>query len=114
MITEALGGVQSVVNVSAGSYESAHMAVVAVDPSTEMIRQRPIGFAPAVLARAESLPFHCGAFDTALAVLTIHHGISMKARLSKLRRIATRRVVILTIDPVCSGCFWLASLLSGR
>jgi len=59
MITQALGDVRTVVNVGAGagSYEPAQMAVAAVDPSIEMIRQRPIGSALAVLARAESLPF---------------------------------------------------------
>ena len=41
MITWALGGVRSVVNVGtgAGSYEPAQMGVIAVDPSIEMIRQ---------------------------------------------------------------------------
>ena len=66
---------RSVVNVGAGagSYEPAQMAVVAVDPSFEMIRQRPIGSAPAMLARAESLPFCSRSFDAALGILTIHH-----------------------------------------
>jgi SAM-dependent methyltransferase len=111
MIAEALGDVRSVVNVGAGagSYEPAQMAVVAVDPSIEMIRQRPIGSAPAVLARAESLPFRSRSFDAALALLTIHHWASIAAGLAELRRVATRRVVILTCDPACDDCFWLAS-----
>jgi SAM-dependent methyltransferase len=111
MITEALGDVRSVVNVGAGagSYEPAQMAVLAVDPSIEMIRQRPIGSAPAVLARAESLPFRSRSFDAALAVLTIHHWTSIAAGLAELRRVATRRVVILTCDPACDDRFWLAS-----
>ena len=111
MITEALGDVRSVVNVGAGtgSYEPAQMAVVAVDPSIEMIRQRPIGAAPAVLARAESLPFRRRSFDAALALLTIHHWTSIAAGLTELRRVATRRVVIFTYDPACADRFWLAS-----
>jgi SAM-dependent methyltransferase len=111
MIAEALGDVRSVVNVGAGagSYEPAQMAVVAVDPSIEMIRQRPIGSAPAVLARAEALPFRSRSFDAALAVLTIHHWTSIAAGLTELRRIATRRVVILTCDPARDDSFWLAS-----
>jgi Methyltransferase domain len=111
MITEALGDVRSVVNVGAGagSYEPAQIAVVAVDPSIEMIRQRPIGSAPAVLARVESLPFRSRSFDAALALLTIHHWTSIAAGLTELRRVATRRVVILTCDPACSDRFWLAS-----
>lgn len=111
MLTEALDNVGSVVNVGAGagSYEPAQMAVVAVDPSVEMIRQRPMGSAPAVLARAESLPFRSRSFDAALAVLTIHHWTSIPAGLTEMRRVATRRLVILTCDPACGDRFWLAS-----
>ncbi len=111
MITEALGDVRSVVNVGAGagSYEPVQMGVVAVDPSIEMIRQRPIGSAPAVLGRAESLPFRSRSFDAALALLTIHHWTSIEVGLREMRRVATRRVVILTYDPACDERFWLAS-----
>jgi SAM-dependent methyltransferase len=110
-ISEALGDIRSIVNVGAGagSYEPVHMAVVAADPSIEMIRQRPNGSAPAVLAQAESLPFRSRSFDAALAVLTIHHWTSVAAGLAELRRVATRRVVILTYDPARSDCFWLSS-----
>jgi SAM-dependent methyltransferase len=111
MITAALGDARKVVNVGAGagSYEPEHMAVVAVDPSIEMIRQRPLRSAPAVLARAESLPFQTNSFDAALAVLTIHHWTSIAAGLSEMRRVASRRVVILTFDPTYDDRFWLAS-----
>jgi SAM-dependent methyltransferase len=111
MITGALGDVRSVLNVGAGAgaYEPAQMTVVAVDPSIEMIRQRPIGSAPAVLARAESLPFRNVSFDAGLAVLTIHHWAAVEVGLSELRRIAACRVVILTFDPAFSEHFWLAS-----
>ncbi len=111
MISRALGDVRTVVNVGAGagSYEPAHMAVIAVEPSIEMIRQRPIGSAPAVLAHAESLPFRSHSFDAALAVLTIHHWSSIPAGLTELRRVATDRIVILTCDPACEDRFWLVS-----
>jgi SAM-dependent methyltransferase len=111
MITEALGDVRSVVNVGAGagSYEPTGIAVVAVDPSIEMIRQRPIGSAPAVLARAESLPFRSRSFDAGLALFTIHHWTSIAAGLAELCRVVIRRVVILTCDPECDDRFWLAS-----
>jgi SAM-dependent methyltransferase len=111
LIDEAIGKVRSVVNVGAGagSYEPAHMAVVAVDPSIEMIRGRPPGSAPAVLARAESLPFRSRSFDAALAVLTIHHWTSIAAGLAELHRVAIHRVVILTCDPAWGDRFWLAS-----
>jgi SAM-dependent methyltransferase len=110
MITDALGDARTVVNVGAGagSYEPASIAVVAVDPSIEMIRQRPVGSAPAVLAQAESLPFRDRAFDAALAILTIHHWTSLAAGLAELRRVASRRVVILTFDSGCDDSFWLA------
>src|SRR5690348_4044507 len=96
LISEALGDVRSVVNVGAGagSYEPPQIAVVAVDPSIAMIRQRPNGSAPAVLARAESLPFRSRSFDAALAVLTIHHWTSIAAGLAELRRVVSRHVVI--------------------
>jgi SAM-dependent methyltransferase len=111
LISEALGDIRSVVNVGAGagSYEPRQIQVVGVDPSMTMIRQRPSGSAPAVLARAESLPFRSRSFDAALAVLTIHHWTSIVAGLAELRRVATRRVVILTYDPAYSERFWLAS-----
>jgi hypothetical protein len=111
MINQALGDVQSVVNVGAGagSYEPRQIAVVAVDPSLEMIRQRPIGAAPAVLGRAESLPFRSGSFDAAMALLTIHHWTSIAAGLTELCRVSTQRVVLLTYDPECTERFWLAS-----
>lgn len=111
MIAEALGDVRSVVNVGAGtgSYEPAHLPVIAIDSSIEMIKQRPIGSAPAVLANAESLPFRSRSFDAALAVLTIHHWRSIPAGLGELRRVARDRVVILTYDPACDHRFWLVS-----
>ena len=113
MIRAALGDVRTVVNVGAGagSYEPVHIAVVAIDPSIEMIRQRPPGSAPAVLAKAESLPFRSRSFDAAMAVLTMHHWTSIGAGLAELQRVATRRIVILTYDPACSERFWLSRYL---
>ena len=73
-IAHALGDAASVVNVGAGagSYEPAGREVVAVEPSLGMIAQRESP-APVVRAVAEALPFAPGAFDAALAVLTLHH-----------------------------------------
>lgn len=108
ILTSALGGARSVVNVGAGagSYEPADRAVVAVEPSAVMIAQRPAGAAPAVRASAESLPFSDAAFDAALAVLTVHHWSDRRAGLAEMRRVARDRVVILTWDPAHAG-FWL-------
>jgi hypothetical protein len=54
-ILVALGDAASVLNVGAGagSYEPVDRAVVAVEPSGVMIRQRPAGSAPVVQASAE-------------------------------------------------------------
>ena len=74
-IDAALGDARTVVNVGAGagSYEPAGREVTAVEPSAEMIAQRPPGAAPAVRASAEALPFEDDSFDAAMAVLTVHH-----------------------------------------
>ena len=109
-INAALGDAASVVNVGAGagSYEPADLRVVAVEPSREMIGQRPKGRAPVVQAVAERLPFRDGAFDAALAVLTLHHWDDRGGGLAELARVA-RRVVIVTWDPACRGSFWLTT-----
>jgi len=74
-ISKALDGASSVVNVGAGAgaYEPRDRAVVAVEPAVTMIRHRPRGSAPAVQASATRLPFTEGAFEAALAILTVHH-----------------------------------------
>src|SRR6185436_7796488 len=110
-IRAALGNARSVVNVGAGSgsYEPAELAVLAIEPSGEMIRQRPIGAAPAVQAVAERLPLADGSVDAALAVLTVHHWDDRAAGLAELARVARRRVVIFTWDPARGDSFWLTA-----
>lgn len=107
-IVAALGDACSVVNVGAGagSYEPRDRNVRAVEPSEKMIRQRPDGAAPCVQGAAEALPFENGAFDAAMAVLTIHHWSDWRAGLREMRRVARRRVVLLTFD-VDAAPFWL-------
>jgi SAM-dependent methyltransferase len=107
-IEAALGDARSVCNVGAGAggYEPRARRVVALEPSLRMIAQRARGSAPVVRARAEALPFADGAFDAALAVLTIHHWQDAPRGLAELCRIAPRRVV-LTFDPAVSARFWL-------
>lgn len=108
-ITEALGGARTVLNVGAGtgSYEPSDREVVAVEPSAEMIAQRPRGSAPVVQAEAESLPFSVDSFDAALAILTIHHWKDLSAGLAELRRVARDRVVLLTVDPEALLELWM-------
>jgi SAM-dependent methyltransferase len=107
-IERALGAVTTVVDVGAGtgSYEPSHREVVAVEPSLVMVGQRAGGAAPVVRAVAEHLPFADGAFDAAMAVLTIHHWSDAVAGLLEMTRVA-RRVVVLTFDPVVHATFWL-------
>jgi ubiquinone/menaquinone biosynthesis C-methylase UbiE len=70
-----LEGAASVLNVGAGagSYEPAHLKVIAVEPSFAMIRQRPDSNALVVQAVAEDLPFEDKSFDASMAILTVHH-----------------------------------------
>jgi SAM-dependent methyltransferase len=107
-VEAALGGCRSVVNVGAGagSYEPRSRSVVAVEPSGEMIRQRPRAAACAVQADAARLPFKDRSFDAALAILTVHHWQDRARGLAELQRIARERVVILTWDPE-HPAFWL-------
>jgi SAM-dependent methyltransferase len=103
-----IGHDSSVLNVGAGtgSYEPARDGVVAVEPSSVMLGQRPASAAPAVRAVAEALPFHDRAFDVVLAILTVHHWDDQSRGLEECARIARDRVVILTWDPDAEG-FWL-------
>jgi SAM-dependent methyltransferase len=107
---QALGDSVSVVNVGAGagSYEPPDRDVIAVEPSDVMIAQRPPGSAPVVRARAEQLPFADGAFDAAMAVLTLHHWGDLEAGVAEMLRVA-RRVVVLTWDQRVCDRFWLVA-----
>jgi hypothetical protein len=108
-IETALGDAHSVLNVGAGagSYEPADREVTAVEPSAEMIAQRPVGSAPVVQASAEALPFDEDSFDAALAILTIHHWKDVSAGLAELQRVACDRVVLLTVDPEALLKLWM-------
>jgi hypothetical protein len=62
-----------------------------------------------VQARAEALPVADDAADAVMALLTVHHWADIKAGIAELRRIARRRIVILTWDPGVFRTFWLVS-----
>jgi SAM-dependent methyltransferase len=106
-LSAALTGMTSIVNVGAGtgSYEPPE-TVVAVEPSPVMIAQRPPGAAPCVRATAEALPLADRSVDAALAVLTVHHWTDVEAGIAELRRVARRRIAILTWDESFDD-FWL-------
>ena len=96
------------INVGAGtgSYEPPQ-TVLAVEPSSVMIAQRPVGSAPALEASAESIPLADGSADAVMALLTVHHWSDLEAGIGELLRIARQRIVILTFDPDINHRFWL-------
>lgn len=104
-----LGHATRILNVGAGtgSYEPRDRQVVAVEPSVEMIRQRPRNGAPVVRAVAARLPFPDHSFDAALAVLTVHHWSDPEAGLVELRRVTDGPVVVFTFDGSVHGDQWL-------
>lgn len=106
-IDAAIGDARSVVNVGAGtgSYEPA--GAVAVEPSLTMIEQRA-DRSSVVRGVAGALPFGDGAFDAALAVMTVHHWPEPSAGLRELRRIS-RRQVVLTFDFHLHDDMWWVS-----
>jgi SAM-dependent methyltransferase len=110
-IEAALGDARTVINVGAGagSYEPGEREVTAVEPSAEMISQRPAGAAPIVQASAESLPFDDDSFDAAMGVLTAHHWADLSAGLSEMRRVARLRIVMVAFDPEALEDFWITA-----
>ncbi len=109
-IRVALGGAKSVVNVGAGagSYEPTVPLVVAVEPSQVMVSQRAASRTPVIRALAQALPLRDGSVDVAMSVLSMHHWAPhAEAGVREMRRVAQRRVVILTIDAEVSGNMWL-------
>ena len=112
MIDTALGPARSVLNVGAGagSYEPADRQVTALEPSLEMIRQRPASAATVVQGHAEKLPFDNGSFDASMAILTVHHWSDKAKGLKEMRRVTRGQVVILTYDPAFRD-YWLADYI---
>lgn len=114
-IDAALGDAASVVNVGAGagSYEPRNRAVIAVEPSEVMIRQRPTPpeAAPCRLGSAEALPVETASVEAAMAVLSVHHWKNLEAGLREMARVARTRIVLLTWVPDAPGAsmFWLTS-----
>ena len=107
-IHAALEGARSILNVGAGtgSYEPPGRWVVAGEPSSVMLSQRPPRAASAIQAVAEALPVPTASFDAVMAVLTVHHWSDRAAGFAELRRVAPRRIV-LTFDPTVHNRMWL-------
>jgi SAM-dependent methyltransferase len=94
------------VGAGAGSYEPPQ-TIVAIEPSTVMIAQRPPGSAPCIRATAEALPLRDNCVDAAMAMLTVHHWGDVAAGIEQLRRVTRHRVVVLTWDQTVIRNFWL-------
>lgn len=111
-IHAALGDAKTVLNVGAGAgnYEPTDRAVTAVEPSVEMIAQRPAHLGPAMQASADRLPFEDKSFDASMAILTIHHWPDKAKGLAEMRRVTRGPIVLLTFDPSHRGC-WLTDYL---
>lgn len=109
-IHAALGDARTVLNVGAGagSYEPTDRYVAAVEPSAAMRSQRPRALAPAIDAVAGHLPFDDDRFDAAMAIITVHQWPDPDAGLRELRRVSRGPVVVLTMDAVALGSYWLA------
>jgi SAM-dependent methyltransferase len=74
-----------------------------------MAAQRGRALAPALRARAESLPLRDNSMDSAMSVLSLHHWEDQEQGVREMRRVASGPVAILTCDPVVSGEMWLMS-----
>jgi len=111
VIESALGSAQTVLNVGAGtgSYEPTDRSLIAVEPSSEMIRKRGPAAAKAVQANAGDLPFGDKRFDASMAILTFHHWPDKVAGLREMRRVTRGRIILLTFDP--SHRPWLTDYL---
>jgi ubiquinone/menaquinone biosynthesis C-methylase UbiE len=107
-IWAALGDARSVVNIGAGtgSYEPRDREVIAVEPSPLMIAKRPAGAASAIEGVAEALPLDNRSFDAAMATLTVHHWSNLGKGLTEMRRVARKRIVLLTIDAEKNAEIW--------
>ncbi len=108
-IANALGDAKTVLNVGAGagSYEPTDRQITALEPSAEMISQRPASNATIVQGSAENLPFDDNSFDASMAVLTIHHWKDKPKGVAEMRRVTRDKIVFLTYDPAFRD-FWLA------
>ncbi len=111
----ALGDAGTVLNVGAGtgSYEPRDREVTAVEPSREMIAQRPPEAAPVVQGVAESLPLEEGSFDAVMAIITVHHWSDVQVGLAEMARVARERVIVLTFDPALAEELWLLDYFPG-
>jgi SAM-dependent methyltransferase len=112
-IDAALGTARTVLDVGGGtgSYEVGERRYVGLEPSWVMLsqRERQRHDAPAVAGVAERLPFRDGAFDAAMAILTVHHWSDAAAGLNEVRRATRGPIVVLTWDSDRLADLWFVS-----
>ncbi|WOJ97234.1 methyltransferase domain-containing protein [Congregibacter brevis] len=105
-----LAGATSLLNLGAGtgSYEPHihDLEVTALEPSLQMIEQRPLGAAPVMQGYAESLPFESRRFSHSMTVLSMHHWLDRKRAFAEIKRVTNTRFVAITWDPG-SPSYWL-------
>ncbi len=104
----ALRGATRIINIGAGagSYEPGDIDLVAVEPSAEMITQRPAEAHPAQQAAAESLPFADNSFSHAMTINSMHHWSDRAQAFAEISRVATDKFVAVTWDRSAEP-FWL-------
>ncbi len=107
-IFQFLTGSNSIVNIGAGagSYEPRSMNLVAIEPSLEMINQRPADASPVIKAFVESLPFEDDSFSHSMTVLSMHHWKDRKVAFGEVKRVTTKRFIAVTWNP-SSDPYWL-------
>lgn len=108
-IEKALSDMRTIVNVGAGagSYEPSCAELIAVEPSARMIAQRSPSAAPAIQAKAESLPFPDAHFEASMSALSLHHWEDLPAGLKEMRRVSRKRIVLFTFLADAGEPFWL-------
>lgn len=108
-IHQALGDAHSIANVGAGAgtYEPCDRVVLPIATSQRRIALRAPELEPAIIGHAESLPLPSGSVDAAMALLTLHQWADWQVGVQELRRVARKRVVILTFDRSYIERFWL-------
>lgn len=108
-IARAVGGAASVLTVGAGTgeYEPPDRRVIAVEPGDQTIALRGPDAAPVVKGVAEALPFRDRSFAASMAILTMEYWTDPVMGLHELARVAARRAIVLTVDPLLIDDFWL-------
>ena len=103
-----LDNAESILNIGAGagSYEPPGKNLVVVEPSIEMISQRPPGSFRVVRSVADLLPFDNKSFSHSMTVLSMHHWSQRREAFKEINRVTRELFVAVTWDPQAKP-FWL-------